>query len=1025
MYRLNCLQRFLAFTVLLALAACGGGGGSNSTSDSNSTNVTSYTISVSVSPAQGGSTAGQGSHVAGEAVTLVATPATGYRFLNWTEGGVEVSNASSYTFTASGARSLVANFSLNVYAVSGDVSPAGSGSIAGAGSYAHGASVTLTASPAAGYAFVNWTEGGVEVSSSSNYTFIATGDRLLTAHFITDGPWTLSGAIQVADGTVVDSDVNDPEAAYATNDGIAMAQPVPNPVTVGGYVNQPGSGSPGRSQLTGDASDTYRVTLAANQTITLHIGDFAGADLDLFLGDADGNLLNSSEGVGMTESLTVTAAGTFLIEVYAFSGASNYVMTISQATGVVAADALHIGDEFVPGDVVVRFSDSASSSGLTNDMKLRSQSTGLAAKAGGPGRAMLMQMGEANRASAFAMLSIESDAGGESALVARSSDARVRAKKDTIRVLKALRKRKDVLYAEPNYIRHSMATIPNDQFYPLQWHYPLINLPTAWDITTGNNVTVAVIDTGVLLAHPDLQGQLVPGYDFISSPARALDGDGIDNDADDPGDGGLVAASSFHGTHVAGTIAAATNNATGVAGVAWNASIMPLRALGMGGGTSYDIQQAVRYAAGLGNDSGTVPADRADIINLSLGGTGSSQAEQDTYTQARNQGVIVVAAAGNESTSVPVYPASYNGVVSVSAVDMNKNLAPYSSYGAYVDVAAPGGNMLSDQNGDGYGDGVLSTIGDDSGGGLVMNYRFSQGTSMAAPHMAGVAALMKSIDPALTPVQLDSLLAGGALTSDLGATGRDDLFGHGLIDAHKAVIAAQGAGATPANPVLAATPGSLNLGVAGTAVVLSVSNSGGGALSADPPTDDAAWLTVNALSIEENNLGTYQVTVDRGALASGTYVATITITSSQNTVNVPVIMQVDGAGDSGDAGRHYVLAVDATTLSAVAEVAVDISNGVYLYSIPDVPAGNYQIIAGTDNNNDGYICDTDEACGAFPSLDHPGTIAVSGDVADLDFSTGFAISLAAQSADDRDAARAGYRRIRLKNVPHQVTQTRQ
>lgn len=1010
----NCLQRLLAFIALLALAACGGGGGSDSA------DVTTYAISAIASPAQGGSTTGQGSYVAGAPVTLVATPGVGYGFVNWTAGGVEVSTGSSYTFTVSGARALVANFSLKLYDVSGDVSPAASGSIAGTGRYTHGASVTLTASPAAGYTFVNWTEGGAEVSTSSSYTFTVTNDRLLTAHFIPDGPWMLSGAIQVADGTAVDSDVNDPDAPYATNDTIATAQSIANPVTVGGYVNKPGSGTPGRSQLTGDLSDTYRVTLAANQTITLHIGDFVGGDLDLFLGDVSGNLLDSSEGVGVTESLTVAAAGTFMIEVYAFSGASNYVMTISQDTGVVAAGALHIGDDFVAGDVVVRFKDPSTSSGLTNSVALQGLSTGLAAKAGGPGRAMLMQVGEANRANAFAMLGIEAGAGREPALVARSADARTRAKKDTIRVLKALRKRKDVLYAEPNYIRRPTETTPNDQFYPLQWHYPLINLPTAWDITTGSGVTVAVIDTGVLLAHPDLQGQLVPGYDFISSPTRALDGDGLDNDPDDPGDGGLVAASSFHGTHVAGTIAAATNNAAGVAGVAWNARMMPLRALGMGGGTSYDIQQAVRYAAGLGNDSGTTPANRADIINLSLGGTGYSQAEQDSCTQARDQGVIIVAAAGNESTSVPVYPASYDGVVSVSAVDINKKLAPYSNYGAYIDVSAPGGDMVSDQNGDGYADGVLSTIGDDSGGSVVMNYRFSQGTSTAAPHMAGVAALMKSVDPGLTPAQLDSLLMSGNLTTDLGAPGRDDVYGYGLIDAHKAVITAQGAGATPANPVLAATPGSLNLGVSGTTAALWVGNSGGGSLTADLPTDDAPWLTVSAVSIDENNLGTYQVTVDRGGLASGTYAGTITIMSSQNTVSVQVIMQVDGAGDTGDAGRHYVLAVDATTFDVIARIPVDISNGVYLYSIPDIPAGSYQIIAGTDNNNDGSICDTDEACGAYPSLDHPGTVTVSGDTANLDFSTGFAVSLSEQSASGRDVTRSGYRRIRLKNLAHQM-----
>lgn len=326
-------------------------------------------------------------------------------------------------------------------------------------------------------------------------------------------------------------------------------------------------------------------------------------------------------------------------------------------------------------------------------------------KAGGAGRAVLMHLrqGTAAHAKAFAALGITSNGGGIMPTIGkRAVGPLVTAKEDTIRVIKALRMRKDVLYAEPNYIVRPTATVPNDKYYPLQWHYPLINLPQAWEISTGTDAIVAVIDTGVLLAHPDLQGQLLPGYDFISDPAMALDGDGIDNNPNDPGDGGQGNSSIFHGTHVAGTIAAATNNDIGVAGIAWNARIMPLRALGKGGGTLYDIDQAIRYAAGLSNDSGTLPARRADIINLSLGGGGYSRSEQDVVTQARNQGVIIVAAAGNDAGATPYYPASYDGVVSVSDVGIDKTLAPYSNYGPDVDVAAPGGDMSADRNNDGY-----------------------------------------------------------------------------------------------------------------------------------------------------------------------------------------------------------------------------------------------------------------------------------------------------------------------------------
>ncbi len=698
------------------------------------------------------------------------------------------------------------------------------------------------------------------------------------AQLAASGAFLVSGTITAASSSAVDSDVNDPAAPFTDNSILATAQDIPNPVTVGGYVNQPGNGPAGRSQIIGDTSDVYRVTLAANQTITLTIANSADGDLDLFLGDANGVFLDSSVGVGTTESLTVALAGDYMIEVFAHSGASSYTLVLGQQITTAATPTLNVADKFVSDEVVVKFRDTPATRSMQSVAQLAA-AHGMTTRAGARARAMLL--GVRRQGGHFAQA-----ANAQPVLL--TDNATLLGKWETMRAIKRLRREADVEYAEPNYIRHS-TLVPLDQLYPLQWHYPMINLPQAWDITTGSsNVTVAVIDTGVLSAHPDLQGQLVPGFDFISDTLNANDGDGIDSDPFDPGDSG-VGGSSYHGTHVAGTVAAATNNTDGVSGSSWATRIMPLRVLGLNGGTTYDIRQAVRYAAGLSNDSGTTLTQPVDIINLSLGGGGFSQQEQDLFTLVRSQGTIVIAAAGNNASSAPFYPGAYNGVVSVSAVDINRQRAPYSNFSAFVDVAAPGGDATQDVNGDGNPDAVLSTGGEDTGGSLQLNYRFLQGTSMAAPHVAGVVALMKAVTPGLTPLQLDNLLASGQITQDLGPPGRDDEYGFGLIDAHLAVVAAQG-GVSPVPPTLVATPGALNFGSLGTSAILSVSNGGGGSLGVNAPTDNAAWLAVAAENIDPvSGIGTYRVIVSRNGLAEGTYNATITFTSSANTEQIGVI----------------------------------------------------------------------------------------------------------------------------------------
>ncbi|HEX4872994.1 MAG TPA: S8 family peptidase [Nevskiaceae bacterium] len=359
-----------------------------------------------------------------------------------------------------------------------------------------------------------------------------------------------------------------------------------------------------------------------------------------------------------------------------------------------------------------------------------------------------------------------------------------------------------VEYAEEDRLLKPLLT-PNDSRYNEQWHYfeatGGLNAPAAWDITTGAGVVVGVLDTGYR-PHVDLAGNIVGGYDFISDTFVSVDGNGRDSDATDPGDwysndacgaGSGSSSSSWHGTHVAGTIAALTNNGSGVAGVAFGAKVLPLRVLGRCGGYTSDIADAMIWGSG-GSVSG-LPANPnpAKVLNLSLGGGGACDAtSQAAINSARSRGTVVIVAAGNENQNASnSSPANCTGVVTVAATNRSGGRAYYSNFGTVVDVAAPGGAMSSatDPNG------VLSTYNSGTQGPGSDSYAFSQGTSMATPHVAGVAALMHAVKPGITPDEVESLLKSTSRSFPATCSG----CGSGIVNALAAVQGAQGGGTPP------------------------------------------------------------------------------------------------------------------------------------------------------------------------------------------------------------------------------------
>ena len=811
--------------------------------------------------------------------------------------------------------------------------------------------------------------------------------------------YTVSGTISAAVNVMVDSDVNDINAAAIPNNTIYDAQEISSPVTLGGFVNTPGTGDEaGNFYEDGDVDDYFRVFLEAGDSLSLILAEET-ADLDLFLYDETGSLEDSSTGTAISEFLTVSTGGTYLVRVTADSGASNYTLSIGRHGSDAALSGLKLSSDFVPGEVIVQFRESGGVSSSGFGLKEQAAAMGMTLRSGAPNRAVLFEFSaDDDRTAVFNALDV-----APSPVEDQIPDAETESKMNTLRVIKELRKRSDVLYAEPNYYVHSMA-VPDDELYPVQWNFPMIHLPEAWDITTGSSdVTVAVVDTGILMNHPDLQAQLTSdGYDFIIKTDISLDGDGLDDDPADPGDLLYGSYSSFHGTHCAGIAAATSNNTVGVSGAAWNTRIMPVRVLGKNGtGTLYDTYQGVLYAAGLPNDSGRLPEIPADIISLSLGGGNGTDQGQAVFNQVRSKGIIVVAAAGNKNAAQVDFPAAYNGVIAVSAVNITGSLASYSNTGSAVDVSAPGGDGSTDINHDGVPDGVMSTWGDDSSGTVRYRYSTKSGTSMATPHVAGVVALMKAVKPDLTPDEFDFYLENFSIVSDIGAVGRDNDYGYGLIDAYKAVAVAQTgfAGAT-----LKITPQVFDFGLLATSVPITAVKVGDPSLNVRVTgvTENADWLAVTEPA-STDGLGTYIVAVDRTGLSDGVYSAVITFAGSVDSVPVEIqaqiYLQMNSAGVIPDSGLHYVLLVTSDTLAPVMADRVSAVNGQYSYSFEGVPeAGRYKIFAGTDRDSNGIINNYGESFGAYGSVDTPVEITVTEHMTGLDFGTELRLSLPADSS---------------------------
>lgn len=532
----------------------------------------------------------------------------------------------------------------------------------------------------------------------------------------------------------------------------------------------------------------------------------------------------------------------------------------------------------------------------------------------------------------------------------------------TRQIADALSAHDGVLYAEVNSLMFP-ALAPNDEHYASQWHYPAIHLPDAWDITRGSpDVVVAVIDTGIT-RHPQLDSRLLPGVDTISDQRNAGDGDGRDSDPTDPGGDLPNGGSTWHGTHVAGTIGAVSNDGEGVAGVDWHARLLPVRVLGKYGGTDFDILAGMTWAVGDAVPGLMPNRNPAHVVNMSLGGHGpASRAYQELIDSAVGRGVVFVVAAGNENSDTAfTRPCNQERVLCVGATRFTGARASYSNHGDEVSVMAPGGQMSEDRSGDGKPDGVLSTY--RSPDGRTPTVAFLNGTSMAAPHIAGLVSLMKSVRPTMKLAEVEDSLRRTA-SPIAGCSG----CGAGLVNAYLAVLDAQGGQMEgPARLSLSAT----RLTLFGDDVSgVDVSNFGGEPLevSASVSGGAAGHVTLKQSTLTVGPGETARLSVE-SRTAGLSDVATGTLELETNAGEAQVALRVVPPADPGllpDAELIAVWEDDLGRWHEEARTKALASEG-YRYKLKVKP-GDYFLIAAIDLDGNGALMEEGEPVGFYRDL---------------------------------------------------------
>jgi len=797
--------------------------------------------------------------------------------------------------------------------------------------------------------------------------------------------YSISGVISVQDNAQVDSDTNNIMTDWKSNNSQPQILST-LPMQLIGYLNVAGQGAEGKQKQSGDLVDRFQITALGGERVTLDIPNTTTIDddnpnrpnLDLYVLDQENQLIvKSVSKSGADETLLIPdLPGVYYIEVRLyqddkhpglFDSRTTYKLTIGDYSATVFENdtAWSAEDDFIIGDIIVKeklhcYNSIINQTDIYQAAQAFQQDTN--------GQVTLYRFG--SHVGSILDIDIAEPSSSNIVNKAYQKSPAVDLKAATLQLAIELNSYPCIEYAEPNYLRQSQI-MPSDTMYAKHWQFAKIKLPQAWNISKGSSdIKIAVIDSGIVTSHPDFQNRVSDnGYDFIRNLNSSGDGDGIDSNPEDLGDGvdnpkcmiyNSDRVSSFHGTIVTGVLGASTDNDEGISGIDWYAEIMPLRVLGCLGASDYALSHAIRYAAGLYNQSGIKLSSPVDIINLSLGSPSKGKTLGDAISDAANAGAIIIAAAGNDGTDTPWYPAAFPQVTSVVATDINNQKASFANYGAHIDVAAPGTGIWS--TGASYEQNVI-----------VPHYKAYQGTSIATPHVTGIASLMKSVYKAMSPDEFKAILISGNMTDDRGDIGRDDYFGFGLINAQKAVQYAKnindGSVSVPITPIFHMDQSYINFGSNYSTIKVRATNIGSSNsnLAISEVSSSKNYINVTQ-SNSSDSTNQYQIQIDRQNLLPGSYSEWVQFSSNAGQKKISLAFNVTDPNKKfyGNAGNLslYLTNLETNEITKIHIASPD--KGEYGFEFNDVVAGSYRLMAGNDLDNNGVLCEAAEACVELP-----------------------------------------------------------